>query len=150
VVHRLSHAPLATSAFYTVCGVQPGEACIIERTAEGHIKRPLINGVEAQSNHFVSKQLVHLNEELNAYADDPLIVGDSSLIRRAEMLQRLQPANVVNDLGNFLDILSASHINNSETVQRMVFCPGKGQLVVDWLQNRTNNDESWFRSKWPS
>src|SRR5262245_8974432 len=72
-VDRLCHMQLSTGVFYTVCGKQSSEACVIERTAGEHAIRPLTDGMEAQSNHYVSGKCEELNGGLKHYASDPLI-----------------------------------------------------------------------------
>jgi Acyl-coenzyme A:6-aminopenicillanic acid acyl-transferase len=147
-VERLSHAPLSTGVFYTVCGKAPGEACVIERTADQHVIRQLDGGVEAQSNHYVSDEFAERNEILETeYARDPLI--KTSEARRPQMLEQLESiSEPTMDLADLLDLLAAEPVNNEETVQRMVFCPAKGELHLDRRIDQANGQPVWSRSEW--
>ncbi len=51
---RLAETPVCAGAFYTVVGVRPGEAAVIERTPRGAVVH---DGMAAVSNHWLSEGL---------------------------------------------------------------------------------------------
>jgi len=148
-VHSLCHRQLSTGVFYTVCGTQSGQACVIERTAEDFRVRPLTNGLEAQSNHYVTRQGQSQNTALHhQYRNDPLIKTTEDRHREMEKQLRTLDGKRVENLGELLSLLTRSPITNDETAQRMVFCPVKGKLCLERRAQSVGSQAVWERFSW--
>jgi predicted choloylglycine hydrolase len=124
-VRVLSTCPMSTSAFFTVCGVKSGEACVIERTQTDAAVRKIHHGQLVQANHFVSSKYQHLNAALD---DD----GDSGVLEfsqeRAGLLEkRLTGEKTFRQTFNALD---EDWVLNGDTTQQMAFCPKTGEMKV--------------------
>lgn len=145
IVERLQRVHLSTGVFFTVCGTQPGEACIIERTAREAKVRPLDStGVEAQSNHYIAFQ--EYAHEHEPYREDELIRTTEE--RREKMLEAARGfSGRPSGLEGLIELLDQTQ--NSQTVQRMAFCPAKGELVLDRLVSKAGEEKVWLRSRWP-
>jgi hypothetical protein len=78
-VEALIHTPLSTSVFFVVCGVEPDEACVIERTADDAAVRWIGDGPLVQANHHVASDFIANNEAFEDLADSK---------RRAKTLKR--------------------------------------------------------------
>lgn len=149
--HRLSHVKLSTSVFYTLCGKETGQACVIERSADSFKIRSLDNGLEAQSNNYVSTDQQDRNALLHtAYKADPLIKTTEE--RRDTMLKQLQEVKKKQaaDLGELLQALNPAPLTNEETIQRMVFCPAKGEMQVERSLAKDKSAPNWERFSWKS
>lgn len=146
-VAHLKRVRLSTSVFFTVCGKAPGEGCVIERTAEKSVVRPLLNGIEAQSNHYVSNDFDQFNGTLVAYKTDPLI--PTTCKRRERMLENLAAAPTpAKSLAELFPLMSVDPVKNEETIQRMIFCPAKGELHLDRRISTSAAEDVWGRSLW--
>lgn len=149
-VTRLREARLSTSVFYTVCGNRPGQGCVIERTKNEAVVREAGAGCEAQANHHVAMRFEENNEVLQAskpLRSDPLLQTTQG--RRELMLAALGRAGGQGgDLSRVFDLLSPEPITNGGTVQRMVFCPARGELHLDRRLRRTETSVEWGRSVW--
>lgn len=144
---RLTRTPLSTSVFYTLCGSNPGQGCVIERTADRAQVRPLVAGIEAQANHHVAREFQPLNDRLKRYMNDPVIRTTKK--RRQAMLDELSSRNTASgSIGDLLDVLAIQPICNSDTVQRMVFCPAKGEIHMDRRLEAGPGKPLWKRSTW--
>ncbi len=138
-VERLATTCLATSVFYTVCGAHPGEACVIERTREQAVVRPAAGARAVQSNHHVAAAFAGLNAQLARYYEttgDPLV--QNTLERRANLDAALARVPASEESGElWIATLAVAEVTNFETVQRMVFCPAAGTLVLDRVREGT-------------
>src|SRR5262249_8291440 len=63
-VRVLEHTKLSTSVFFTVCGTEPGQACVIERAPNRAVVRPLTGTALVQANHHVANPLGKNNAKL--------------------------------------------------------------------------------------
>src|SRR5215831_5590364 len=65
-VERLRNTQLAAGAFFTVCGAQDGQGCVIERTQQAHVVRPWNTPTRplVQANHYVDAAFADNNAEL--------------------------------------------------------------------------------------
>ena len=92
-----------------------------------------------QSNHHVAAAFTGLNAQLARYHEttgDPLV--QNTLERRANLdgaLARVPVSEVVGEA--WLATLAVDEVTNFETVQRMVFCPAAGTLVLDRVREGT-------------
>ncbi len=124
-VETLRSTPLSTSVFFTVCGINPGEGCIIERTQTRAVVRPLVDDVLVQANHYVSPQFQKSNSVMGRmHAAEFVHYSD---IRVDEMSCALASCKDESDLEG---VLNRPHVDNMETVQKMIFCPRTGMVRV--------------------
>ena len=132
-VARLRDTRLATSVFFTVCGVHRGEACVIE-----HVKTRLLGGNEvrvreisgdviAQSNHYQHPDFARFNP---SFERSKSMLIRTSPERAANLAASLQNAPASQRLEDFENCLCDSPVENEETRQKMIFCPARGDLRV--------------------
>jgi hypothetical protein len=127
-VDALTHTPLSTSVFFTVCGTKRGQACVIERTQRAAAVREMAGPSLAQANHHVAARFVRNNKVLREVECEGFH-EDSG--RRAETLCRLlTEAGSPFMLDDAVGILNLPPVLNQYTVQQMVFCPGNGAVRV--------------------
>lgn len=130
-VHRLRETPLSTSVFFTVCGIEQGQACVIERTPRDAAVRLMTGPVVVQANHHVAEQFVKNNEELTEVVEgeEEFSIGGSSL--RAETLARaLSEIHVTCPLEDAARVLDIPTVLNKLSCQQMAFCPRTGEVRV--------------------
>lgn len=130
-VERLTHTPLSASVFYTVAGVEPGQACVIERTRFKAVVHQAGQGVITQANHHVAEQFAWSNQDLcEIETSEEESVYDNSL-RRARMLEKaLADFQSSGGLEDFVAALSLEPVLNENTYQKMIFCPRTGEVKV--------------------
>src|SRR5262249_12809096 len=63
-VRVLEQTKLSTSVFYTVCGTEQGQACVIERTQSAAVVRPVTERGLVQANHHVAQRFAKNNAKL--------------------------------------------------------------------------------------
>jgi hypothetical protein len=127
-VRALRRTPLSTSVFFTVCGTEKGQACVIERTQRGAAVRELAGPALTQANHHVAARLVRNNQVLRE-VEEAGFQADSE--GRAEALGRaLAAADPPSTLDAVAALLDVAPVCNRETVQRMAFCPRTGEVRV--------------------
>lgn len=130
VVKTLRDTRLSTSVFFTICGAEKGQACVIERTQREAIVRPLQEGVVAQANHHVARKFVPNNKTL-AEVEEESFEGDSMC--RIDSLDRgLREAGSCS-LDQLTELLNRPPVLNQYTCQQMIFCPASGTVNV-WPQ----------------
>lgn len=110
-VRILTHMPVSTPVFFTVCGVKRGQACVIERTHEKAAVRKFRSPVLVQGNH-------HIAHEFTTNNTDKDILTDSR--KRVKALRK--------DIKNIETCLNNEPVLNADSVQKMTFCPGTGEL----------------------
>jgi hypothetical protein len=131
-VRFLSTQPLSINTFFTVCGVEPGEGCVIERAKTDAQIRPLSKaGVVVQANHYVHEKFAKANAAiLTARPGEELftIIGSCNRHFRLEQaLTQLTAAQSLADAGKSLD---TADVLNDMTCQQLVFCPKSGDVAV--------------------
>lgn len=127
-VEALRDTPLSTSVFFTVCGTESGQACVIERTPRMAAVRELLGSTLAQANHHVDPRFLGNNNVL-AEVEEEGFHEDSG--RRAECLGRaLTEAGPSCTLEQLSEVLNRPPVFNRFTVQRMAFCPRTGDVRV--------------------
>ncbi len=124
-VEVLRVTPLSTSVFFTVCGANPGQGCVIERGRHMSAVRPLEQGVVVQANHHNADCFNKNNPRIGQLENaDFLTVSE---VREHTLLRELQRYVPGTDLDALLDL---PPVMNTETVQKMVFCPASGEVKV--------------------
>jgi hypothetical protein len=130
-VQTLAETRLSTSVFFTVCGTEPDQACVIERTQRDAIIRSLTGPALAQANHHLGARFVPYNADLH---DVPLGEEDFSLegsSRRADTLSAaLAELPLPCSLEKAAEVLDVPTVLNPMTCQQMVFCPRTGDVRV--------------------
>jgi hypothetical protein len=130
-VRMLSQTRLSTSVFFTVCGTEKDQACVIERTQREAAVRPLTGAALVQANHHVAGCFVKNNEDLHDVAEDEeeFSIEGSSL--RADILSKaLAEIGLPCLLENAAHVLDIPSVLNKFTCQQMVFCPRSGGVQV--------------------
>ncbi|MBI3268311.1 MAG: hypothetical protein HYZ53_04760 [Planctomycetes bacterium] len=129
-VEALRDTRLSTSVFFTVCGVEPGEACVIERTQRAAFVRGQAGSSVVQANHHQAADFVKHNAALATPGNAEFLTAS---FRRAEVLaEALERGGTPHGqkpapLAQALDL---PPVLNADTVQKMVFCPRTGEAEV--------------------
>ncbi len=132
VVHTLATTRLSTSVFFTVCGTEKGQACVIERTQRDAEVRSMQGPALVQSNHHVAARFAGNNAELRNVDENEQEFSLEGSSTRAEALSSAlaeirSPLTVESAARQSLDV---SPVLNKFTVQQMVFCPRTGRVHV--------------------
>jgi predicted choloylglycine hydrolase len=130
-VQMLRDTPLSTSVFFTVCGINPGEGCVIERTKNDFAVRELKDGAVVQANHHESAKF-EPNNAMVKVMEDAAFMSESG-VRSSQLHQGLCDYQGQSAI---CDLLGQKPVLNGETVQKMVFCPNTGELEVWRLATR--------------
>jgi hypothetical protein len=134
-VQTLGQTPLSTSVFFTICGTEKSQACVIERTQRSAAVRPMTGSVLVQANHHIASRFARNNEELREVAEgeEEFSIEGSSF--RADALARaLSEMRVPCSLSDAGEALNIPTVLNKLTCQQMAFCPGTGDVAV-WRRN---------------
>ncbi len=130
-VRTLTQMPLSTSVFFTVCGTEKEQACVIERTQRDAVVRQMNGPVLVQANHHVAGRFAKNNEELReveAGEEEFSIEGSGN---RVETLTKaLTAIRLPCGLENAAQVLDSPTVLNKLTCQQMVFCPRNGEVRV--------------------
>ena len=130
-VRALRDTKLSTSVFFTVCGTQPGQACVIERTANAAAVRPLDGPVLVQANHHVDALFTRHNAKLPPPEGDEAEFSLPGSSERARVLgESLAGVGSPCALDGAVSPLDSNAVLNRYTVQQMVFCPCTGDVRV--------------------
>lgn len=131
VVRTLTHTPLSTSVFFTVCGTEQGQACVIERTQADAVVRPLAGPALVQANHHVAERFRTNNADIVQVEPGEEVFSLEGSRGRADALQAalaaVPPSCPLDDAVNALHVPA---VLNSFTCQQMVFCPRTGGVRV--------------------
>jgi hypothetical protein len=131
-VQTLTNTRLSTSVFFTVCGVEKGQACVIERIQRAAEVRPLTGPALVQANHHVAKPFVKNNGALDQEEE---VSGESfsknSDKRHAILESALAQCPERSTLDELKAALNLRPVLNEFTCQQMIFCPKSG-LVQVW------------------
>jgi hypothetical protein len=130
LVRMLTETKLSTSVFFTVCGTSPGQACIIERTQNDFVVRPIAESL-VQANHHVAPQFNENNADiLEPTPGEEVFSLDGSLKRVANLTEMLAEIPADCTLDTAVAALQRPTVLNGDTCQQMVFCPGRGEIKV--------------------
>jgi hypothetical protein len=129
-VDALQKTPVAASVFFTVCGTEPGQACVIERTPRSALVRPL-DHVLAQANHHVGEKFAANNADLDDVKEDEQEFSREGSAARADSLAKaLATLSKEATLEQAALVLDTEPVRNKFTCQQMVFCPRTGDVRV--------------------
>jgi hypothetical protein len=130
-VEALRKTPISASVFFTVCGTEAGQACVIERTPRSAVVRLLDGPVVAQANHHVAARFAANNVDLDDVAEGEQEFSRAGSAARAETLaQALAAPGQPATLEETARVLDLGPVLNKFTCQQMVFCPRTGQVRV--------------------
>jgi hypothetical protein len=137
-VRLLSETTLSTSVFYTVCGVERGQACIIERTPQGAaVRRPLgsppaeppsADSLLVQANHHVAECYAANNADIAKDPPEDLFSLEGSRKRARRLADSLANISSAADLETVAAALNTESVLNTDTCQQMAFQPETGEL----------------------
>lgn len=126
-VYRLKRTEMSTSAFFTVCGAEEGQACVIERTRKDASVRSFEAPVLVQANHYVSQRFRTSNAVIEKKDKDGDSFIHSSFDRARILTDELSRIDSADSLDDVADCLDAPEVLNEDTHQQMVFCPKTGK-----------------------
>jgi hypothetical protein len=130
-VETLRTTPVSASVFFTVCGTEAGQACVIERTPRSAIVRPLDGPALVQANHHVAARFVPNNADLDEVEEDEQEFSREGSAARADALAAALAAPgkpmALEEAARVLDI---ELVLNKFTCQQMAFCPRTGEVRV--------------------
>jgi hypothetical protein len=130
-VEMLERTPLSTSAFFTVCGVEQGQACVVERTQHSAAIRRIASPALVQANHHIAADFAKNNEAILKVPPEEEVFSLDGSTKRVDILQSALAALPANcSLENSVGPLDIPTVLNSQTCQKMVFCPKSGELKV--------------------
>jgi hypothetical protein len=135
-VRTLTQTPLSTSAFFTVCGAEKDQACIIERTQHQAAVRPMTGPVSVQANHHVAGRFATNNEDLRKVVEgEEEFSLEGSGCRADTLTKSLTELHSPWTLRSAAEVLDIPTVLNKLTCQQMVFCPQTGDVSV-WRRTK--------------
>jgi hypothetical protein len=130
-VRTLRETRLSTSVFFTVCGTAQDQACVIERTQQQAVVRPMPGPVLVQANHHVAGRFHKNNEDLLEGSQDEDVFSLAGSSKRADTLGRaLTEIHLPCTLDKVANVLNMETVLNQDTCQQMVFVPSSGEMKV--------------------
>jgi hypothetical protein len=128
-VRALTEARLSTSVFFTLCGTEKDQACVIERTQRDAVVRPLAGPVLVQANHHVARRFATNNEDLREVEPGEEVFSLEGSSRRLDILTKsLADLPLACTLEAAAQVLDVPTVLNSFSCQQMVFCPRTGEV----------------------
>jgi hypothetical protein len=129
-VEALAKNTLAAPVFYLVCGSEPGQACVVERTKKAYAIRKMTQGTLVQANHHVSGKFRNRNTQIESF--DPEVeemsVLDYSKIRMAGLSHALKNIDGESTLADVSSCLDVDFVLNEQSFQQMLFVPSQGTI----------------------
>jgi hypothetical protein len=130
-VQALRHTPLSTSVFFTICGTEKGQACVIERTQRAAVIREMSGPALVQANHHLAPRFLKNNTDLDELEEGETESFHRDSEKRAEaLLSNLAGFPSPCTLEDMANPLNAAPVLNQYTCQQMVFCPRTGGVKV--------------------
>ena len=130
-VRTLTQTPLSTSVFFTICGTEKDQACVVERTQQQASIRPMTGPALVQANHHVAGRFARNNEELREVVEGEEEFSLEGSGCRADVLTKaLTEIHSPCTLRSAAEVLDIPTVRNKLTCQQMVFCPRTGEVTV--------------------
>jgi hypothetical protein len=130
-VRALEQTALSTSVFFTLCGTEKGQACVIERTQHQAVVRPMTGPVLVQANHHIARRFARNNEELRDVVEGEEEFSLEGSGCRADTLARaLAEIQSPCPFRSTAEVLDTPTVLNKLTCQQMVFCPRTDEVAV--------------------
>lgn len=127
----LEQTKLSTSVFFTICGTEKDQACVIERTHSKAAVRPLKDSAIVQANHHVASTFGKNNAKLPPPEGDEEEFSLEGSSQRAKILgDGLAAIGSACTLDGLVDPLNVATVLNRYTCQQIVFCPRSGDVKV--------------------
>jgi hypothetical protein len=130
-VRVLTRTQLSTSVFFTVCGTEPGQACVVERTQRASAVREMTGPALTQANHHVAGRFARNNEPIREAEEGEEEFSLAGSTARADALrgalEGLAPTATPEAAAGALDTAT---VLNKFTCQQMVFCPRTSEVSV--------------------
>lgn len=133
-VYMLKNSEVSTNVFFVVCGANPGEGCVIERSKTSAKLRHFSGEPLVQANHYETKGFSKLNAPIEG-EDEEESIYNASLARAESLRERLDGFSSSSDLGKYDTLLSRNPVGNEDTIHQMAFCPTTGEMRV-WRRKR--------------
>jgi hypothetical protein len=122
---------LSTSAFFTVCGIERGQACVIERTRDAAAVRAIGDEPLVQANHHIAPDFAANNEAIREVPPEEEVFSIDGSTKRVNILRDgLAALPAATSLAAAAGPLDVPTVLNSQTCQKMVFCPKSGEIIV--------------------
>ena len=135
-VERLTKEQLSTSVFYTICGAARNQACVIERTQQGAAVRPFTGTTLVQANHHIAPTFAQNNEAIRKVPPEEEVFSIDGSSKRVRIMQDgLAALPTTCSLEAMAAPLDIPTVLNSQTCQKMVFCPASGEFKIWRLVN---------------
>jgi hypothetical protein len=130
-VRTLTQTRLSTSVFFTICGTEKDQACVIERTQEEAAVRSVAEPVLVQANHHVAKRFTRNNEKLREVVEgEEEFSIEGSRCRADSLTKALTEIRLPCPLKKAAEVLDVPTVLNRLTCQQMAFCPRTGDVMV--------------------
>jgi hypothetical protein len=129
-VRTLTETRLSTSVFFTVCGTEKGQACVIERTQREAASRPLAGTALAQANHHNAPRFAANNDDLVGGEPGDVFSLDGSRTRQEVLTRALDEMAADSTPEEAAKNLDIGPVLNGDSCQQMVFCPRSGEVKV--------------------
>lgn len=131
-VYALTHTPLSSPVFYLVCGSEPGQACVVERTKRSYAIRRMAQSTLVQANHHISNKFGERNTQIESL--DPEVekmsVLDYSKVRMDGLDRALKHVTYDGTIEEVAACLDEKFVCNEQSFQKMLFVPSEGIAQV--------------------
>jgi predicted choloylglycine hydrolase len=132
-VRVLTQTHLSTSVFFTVCGVEKDQACVIERTQREAATRRITGSALTQANHFAAEQFAKHNADLSTVEQgEEQFTLEASSHRAEALTEALANTHAPCSLDRASQVLDTPAVLNNLTCQQMAFCARTGDVKVGW------------------
>jgi hypothetical protein len=130
-VETLARTRLSTSAFFTVCGAKKGQACVVERVQRAAAIRVIDGDVLVQANHHIATDFAKNNQAILKVPPDEEVFSLDGSMKRANILhEALAAIGPHCEKEDAVSALNIPTVLNSQTCQKMLFCPTTGDFKV--------------------
>lgn len=136
-VRILAQTRLSTSVFYTVCGIEKDQACVIERTRDAAAVRHFVSPSLVQANHHVADDFSQNNAKLPDPEGDEEEFSLEGSSQRSQILgDGLAQIGLSCAFEKAVHPLNTATVLNRYTCHQMVFCPRSGEVKV-WRRDNS-------------
>jgi len=126
-VTMLRDTPLSTPVFFTVCGIKPGLATVIERLRGDARLRRMRDGLLVQANHHVARAFRSNNAIFEQEDEDGASIIEFSRMRHEALARALRRVPKSADIDRAAETLDVDDVLNDDTHQQVAFCPATGE-----------------------
>lgn len=126
-VSLLRDTPLAAPCFFTVCGAEVDQFCVIERGRSDAAVRGARASLVAQANHHVSRAMTSRNAPFHSVNEEGGTIYAYSKDRGDTLERHLRALPASASLDEIAGVLDVEPVRNDETYQQMLFAPKTGE-----------------------